>query len=93
MGEHTKTDDNTPIDSERRKFLNTAALVSLAGAGVSVGLASCNKSDNTASSAGESGKAVPAMSDAGEFGKYEVPPGKLDDYYMFSSGGDRKSVV
>ena len=41
-------DDNktldTPTDQGRRKFLNTAALVGLSGAGLSVGLSACNKS-------------------------------------------------
>ena len=30
-------------DPSRRKFLNTAALAGLAGAGMSVGLSACNK--------------------------------------------------
>ena len=39
-----------PADLGRRKFLNTAALVGLTGAGLSVGLSACNK--ETAPTAG-----------------------------------------
>lgn len=72
--------NGTPLNEDRRKFLNSAALLGLAGASLSVGLASCKKSE-------EGGAAS-----AGEYGKYEVPPGKLDDYYMFSSGGHSGDV-
>ncbi|HEY6095052.1 MAG TPA: TAT-dependent nitrous-oxide reductase [Gallionellaceae bacterium] len=72
-----------PMNPDRRKFLNSAALLGVAGAGLSIGLASCKKSE-----VGGSG----AAGEAGEYGKYEVPPGKLDDYYMFSSGGHSGDV-
>lgn len=80
----TKIEDgneNTPLDTGRRKFLGTAALAGLAGAGMSIGLTGCKKSEGDRAGAAGSAEA------AGEYGKYEVPPGKLDDYYMFSSGG------
>lgn len=38
----TQHDDLTPVPG-RRKFLNTAALAGLAGAGLSVGLSSCKQ--------------------------------------------------
>ncbi|HEX5635565.1 MAG TPA: TAT-dependent nitrous-oxide reductase, partial [Gammaproteobacteria bacterium] len=92
MSDQKKT-SGTPLDADRRKFLNSAAIVGLAGAGLSVGLASCKKAEEGAAKpAGEAGKAAPAESTAGEYGKYEVPPGKLDDYYMFSSGGHSGDV-
>lgn len=73
---------DTPLNADRRKFLNSAALVGLAGATLSAGLASCKKSEDGGSS----------TSDEAHYGKYEVPPGKLDDYYMFSSGGHSGDV-
>ena len=92
MDEQKKIDESTPMDLGRRKFLNTAAMAGLAGAGMSMGLASCKKAEEGAKPAAEAGKAAPAAAEAGEYGKYEVPPGKLDDYYMFSSGGHSGDV-
>jgi nitrous-oxide reductase len=40
--DHTKHDDPTLVPG-RRKFLNTAAIAGLAGAGLSVGLSSCKQ--------------------------------------------------
>ncbi|TCV83266.1 TAT-dependent nitrous-oxide reductase [Sulfurirhabdus autotrophica] len=91
MEEKNKSDKSTPINAERRKFLNTAAFVGLAGAGLSVGLSSCKKTEEAAKPVSAAGNA-PATTMASEFGKYEVPPGKLDDYYMFSSGGHSGDV-
>lgn len=87
MKDQKKLDNGAPVDSDRRSFLNKAAFVGLAGAGLSVGLASCKKGDDAAKVAGEAGKAAPAASAGGGHLSHEVPPGKLDDYYMFSSGG------
>ena len=60
----------------RRDFLNTA-MAGLAGAGVSVLLASCTD-------AGTQGGAANA---AESLSRFEVPPGQLDEYYIMSSGG------
>lgn len=68
-------DAGTPQDPGRRKFFNTAALVGLAGAGVSAGLLG----NGTA-------QAAEKKSAAGG-NKSEVAPGELDEYYMMSSGG------
>ncbi len=77
---------DTQLDLGRRKFLNTTALVGLSGVGLSVGLSACNKeSAPTAAAPG-------APAGAPEHGKYEVPPGQLDEYYSFSSGGHSGEV-
>ncbi len=71
-----------PEDPGRRKFLNTAALTGLAGAGLSLGLAGCNTET-------EAPKSAPAAgADASiDYAKYAIHPGQLDEYYSFSSGG------
>jgi nitrous-oxide reductase len=81
----TETETIIPQDPGRRKFLNSTALVGLAGAGLSMGLAACNKEQPVASAAADK----PAVAAAGDvdYSKYEVPPGQLDTYYSFSSGG------
>ncbi|MBY0576386.1 MAG: nitrous-oxide reductase [Gallionellaceae bacterium] len=71
--------DSLP-DQGRRRFLNTAALVGVAGAGISAGLL-----PNAA------GAATGDKSGA-DFGKVEVHPGQLDEYYSFSSGGHSGDV-
>jgi nitrous-oxide reductase len=72
----------------RRKFLNTAAFAGLAGAGMSLGIAGC-KSDSQA----ERGAVAAPDTDASiDFGKYQVHPGQLDEYYAFSSGGHSGEV-
>src|SRR5574339_1169349 len=86
MSNEKKT-SGTPLDSDRRKFLNSAAMVGLAGAGLSAGLVSCKGKEG-----GSAGGGAGGTEHAGEYGKYEVPPGKLDDYYMFSSGGHSGDV-
>lgn len=75
--DNTKTPDIQP-DSGRRKFLNTAALLGLSGAGLSVGLSACNKKEAGAPAA------APAASPAGGA---HLKPGELDTYYGFWSGG------
>lgn len=87
MSEESRTpeEESTP-EPGRRKFLNSTAVVGLAGAGLSI-LAACNKSEPT-SAAAPPGKAA---ADAGH-AKGEVKPGQLDDYYMLSSGGHSGEV-
>lgn len=74
-------------DESRRKFLETSAAITLAGAGLAMGLASCKQGDQApkadkaaAVGGGDTARAVAP-------GEFEVPPGKLDQYYIFSSGG------
>jgi nitrous-oxide reductase len=82
-----------PQNSGRRRFLASSAVAGLAGAGLSIGLAGCNKGSSVAPAAvaaGTSGAsgASDASSAAGiNWEKYDVHPGKLDTYYGFSSGG------
>jgi len=78
------TKSKTPLDNGRRKFLNTAGIVGIAGAGVSLGLAGCNKADQAPTAAAPA-SAKPAA--ASNHAKVEVAPGQLDEYYLMSSGG------
>jgi nitrous-oxide reductase len=91
MNQDDINNPDTPPDLSRRKFLNTAALVGLSGAGLSVGLSACKKKDD-AGTAGTAGTHATASGDAAMHGKYEVPPGQLDEYYSFSSGGHSGEV-
>ena len=50
--------ENMP-DPSRRKFLNTAALAGLAGAGLSVGLSACNKESAPAPAAAPAAAPAP----------------------------------
>ncbi|HRE16974.1 MAG TPA: TAT-dependent nitrous-oxide reductase [Rhodocyclaceae bacterium] len=71
----------------RRKFLGTAAITGLAGAGLAAGLTACNKEEGKAA-----GTAAPAAhANAGGI-KVELAPGELDTYYSFSSGGHSGEV-
>jgi nitrous-oxide reductase len=78
-------DDIKPFDGQpdlgRRKFLNTAALVGLSGAGLSVGLSACTKEEAPAP-----GKAS-APAAAGAASGVHLKPGELDTYYGLWSGG------
>ncbi|HEY6898710.1 MAG TPA: TAT-dependent nitrous-oxide reductase [Rhodocyclaceae bacterium] len=88
MSKPTDTKETAvPNDLSRRKFLNTTAVAGLAGAGLSLGLAGCNK-EAPAPAAGEgAAKPAAATGEAVSHGKFEVRPGQLDEYYQISSGG------
>ncbi|HEX7012021.1 MAG TPA: TAT-dependent nitrous-oxide reductase [Steroidobacteraceae bacterium] len=81
------TPNATPEDPGRRKFLNTAAMTGLAGAGLSLGVAGCSTEDSPA----RVGTSASPDADI-DYSKYEVHPGQLDEYYVFSSGGHSGEV-
>ena len=94
MTTHNKNPDknnNTqsgPADQTRRKFLGATA--ALAGTSMAMGLVGCK---NT----GESGSGSTAATKSGDSqeahaGEFEVAPGKLDSYYVFSSAGHNGEV-
>ena len=74
---------DTQPDLGRRKFLNTAALVGLSGAGLSVGLSACKKEE--AAKGGPPAGAAPAA--AAHAATTHLKPGELDAYYGLWSGG------
>jgi nitrous-oxide reductase len=78
-------DDIKSLDAQpdlgRRKFLNTAALVGLSGAGLSVGLSACKKEEVAAPGTAS----APAA--AGHVSSVHLKPGELDTYYGLWSGG------
>ncbi len=85
-------EDVLPEEVSRRKFLGIAAFTGLAGAGLSVGLASCGKGPEKAPSGGASQGAD--TSHSGKTGglSYHVDPGQLDEYYSMYSGGHSGEV-
>jgi nitrous-oxide reductase len=84
--DHSKPIDDTRMDAGRRKFLNTAALVGLSGAGLSVGLSGCQQEPSeTAPAAPAPQAAAPAAHTAAD--SVHLKPGELDTYYGLWSGG------
>ncbi|TAK51985.1 MAG: nitrous-oxide reductase [Gammaproteobacteria bacterium] len=69
-----------PAQPDRRRFLGTATLVGLSGAGLSAGLVACGK--ETAETAGAAAEQL----------SHEVAPGQLDEYYGMYSGGHSGEV-
>ncbi len=88
-------DDNMPADQQphlgRRKFLNTAALAGLAGAGASVGLSACKQEQATAPAPAAAGPVAKAAH-SGAAGSVHAKPGELDLYYGLWSGGHTGDV-
>lgn len=72
------------LDEGRRKFFGTTAIATLAGAGMAMGLTACKKDEKSTGTAAATGGDTSHLAAAGEF---DVAPGKLDSYYIFSSGG------
>jgi nitrous-oxide reductase len=76
----TTMDADLPKPGGRRNFLGKSALMGLAGAGVSLGLAGCKEDAATAKPGGA------AAAKAAQ-GGHEIAPGQLDEYYSFTSAG------
>ena len=85
----TQLNLDAPEQDDRRRFLSKSALLGLAGAGVSLGLAGC-KEEPAKPAAGTAAAPAPAAASKGH--AHEVAPGKLDEYYIFSSGGHSGEV-
>jgi nitrous-oxide reductase len=76
----------------RRSFLGASALAGLAGAGLTMGLAGCNSESANGKKTTAASGAAGGTASAVEYSQYEVPPGQLDTYYSFSSGGHSGEV-
>ncbi len=84
------------VDNKRRKFLNTAALTGLAGAGLSMGLAACKQEAPPAASAISAAAPKAEVTVHGAAGMAPLnthpKPGELDTYYGVWSGGHSGEV-
>ncbi len=89
--EDTKHDDQTLVPG-RRKFLNSAALAGLAGAGLSVGLSSCKQEAAPPAASPAPAAPAPAAAHAGDGLNIHPAPGQLDTYYGIWSGGHSGEV-
>ena len=87
----SKQNDQAPeasgeaLNLGRRKFLGTAAITGLAGAGLATGLTACNK-EEAAPAAGAPAAAPAAHASTGGLTTH-LAPGELDTYYGLWSGG------
>jgi len=81
-----KQDDQDMVPG-RRKFLNTAALAGLTGAGLSVGLSSCKQEAAAPATAPAGAAPAAAPAAAGHASSVHLAPGQLDEYYGIWSGG------
>ena len=85
--DHNSNEQKT-LDLSRRKFLGTGALAGLAGAGMSMGLAGCNKGPEAAKGEAKGGDAKADAHGAAP----HIAPGQLDEYYALYSGGHTGDV-
>jgi nitrous-oxide reductase len=81
----TELTDELP-DIGRRKFINSAVVAGLAGAGMAAGLASCKQEG------GEGGATGGAAAEHGASSGVHPKPGELDTYYGLWSGGHTGDV-
>lgn len=88
MNNRDQENDNNEIlsNESRRKFFGTTAVATLAGAGMVMGLSACKK-DGELTAAGKSAEAGADTSHAAASAEFDIQPGKLDTYYVFSSAG------
>lgn len=93
MDDHNQENNHQDVlsNESRRKFLGTTAAATLAGAGMAMGLVSCKKTDK-GSTAGKATGSSGDVSHLAASGEFDVAPGKLDSYYIFSSGGHSGEV-
>jgi len=85
MSDKPSQNTDQPEGLARRRFLNSAAVASLAG----VGLAACSKEQAPAAASAASGAAPASVAAAGHGGSSAIhmKPGELDTYYGLWSGG------